>query len=76
MSNNLIHPFMIKEAGIVINDTPKIQVNDLSVEDHSIYSPEEKFRIPLSLWGVFSYFPTSKSNVETLIACDEVFLLT
>ena len=67
---------MIREAGIVINDIPKIQANDPSVEDHLIYFPEEKSRIPLSLWGVFSYLPTTKPSVETLNACDEVFLLT
>ena len=61
---------MIMEAGIGINDTPKIQVGDPSVEDHLIYFPEEKSRIPLSLWGVFSYFPTSKPSVETTNARD------
>ena len=76
MQHNLIPPFMIREAGIVVNDTPKIQVDDPSTADHSIYFPGEDFRIPLSLWGVFSYFPTSKPSVDTLNACDEVFLLT
>ena len=75
-SKNLIPPFMRREAVIVINDTPKIQVDDLSVEYHSIYFPEEKSRMPLSLWGLFSYFPTSKPSVETVNACDGVFLLT
>ena len=70
MSKNLIPPFIIREVGIVINDTPKIQVDDLSVEDHSIYFPEEKSRMPLSLWGVLSYLPTPKPSVETLNACD------
>ena len=40
---------MIREAVIVINDTPKIQVDDPSVEYHSIYFPDEKVTIPLSL---------------------------
>ena len=76
MTNNIIPPFMIRETGIVLNDTPEIQVDDTSVEYHSIYSPEEKIRIPLYFWGVFSYFPTSKPSVETLNARDKVFLLT
>ena len=68
MQHNLIPPFMIREAGIVVNDTPKIQLDDPSADDHSIYFPGENFRIPLSLWGVFSYFTTSKPSVETLNA--------
>ena len=67
---------MIMEASIGINDTPKIQVGDPSVEDHLIYLPSETFRIPLSLWGLFSSFPTLNTSVETLNAWDEVFLLT
>ena len=76
MQNNLIPPFMIREAGIIVNDTPKIQMDDPSAKDHSIYFPGEDFRIPLSLWGVFSFFPTSKPSAETLNACNKVFLLT
>ena len=51
---------MIREEGTQVNDTPKIQVNDPTTNDHSIYFPNTGFRIPLSLWGVFSYFPSLK----------------
>ena len=54
MSNNLIPPFVMREAGVVVNDKPKIHSVDAGVEDHSIYFPEAKFRITLSLKGVFS----------------------
>ena len=67
---------MIREAGIVVNNTPKIQLDYPSTDDHSIYFPGGNFGIPLSLWGVFSYFTTSNTSLETLNACDEVFLLT
>ena len=69
-------PFMIREEGIQVNDTPKIQVNDPTTSDHSIYFPETGFRIPLSLWGVFSYFPSSKLTAQTLEETEEVYLLT
>ena len=55
MVHNLIPPFVIREAGIMLNDTPKIQIDDPGVEHHSIYFEDTKFRIPLSLWGTFSY---------------------
>lgn len=76
MSNNLIPPFVMREAGIEVNDTPKIQKNDPGVEDHSIYFPSTNFRIPLSLWGVFSFFPTSKPTEDMVIECEEVYVLT
>ena len=57
MRNNLLPPFILREAGVRVQDTPKIQVNDPTVEDHSIYFPETGLRIPLSLWGMFSYLP-------------------
>ena len=47
--HNFVPPFMIREEGIQVNDTPKIQVNDPTTSDHSIYFPETGFRIPLSL---------------------------
>lgn len=43
MSNNLIPPFILREAGITVNDVPKIQIQDLSIHDHAITFPETKF---------------------------------
>jgi hypothetical protein len=76
MENNLIPPFVMREAGIIVNDTPKIQINDPTVDDHTIIFEETLFRIPLSLWGVFSYFPTSAPTTNQVDACDDVYLLT
>ena len=40
MDNNLIPPFLIREAGVKIKDVPKIHVDDPQVEDHNIYFVE------------------------------------
>ena len=40
MKNNLIPPFVMREAGIKVNDTPKIQTSNPTEEDHSIYFPD------------------------------------
>ena len=48
IQNNLITPFMIRKAGVIVNDTPKIQMDDPSTNDHSIYFPGEDFRIPIN----------------------------
>jgi hypothetical protein len=67
---------MMREAGIQVNDIPKIQVEDPGVDDHSIYFPEQKFWIHLTLWGVFSYFLTTKPTAQTLKECEEVYMIT
>ena len=76
MKNHLIPPFIMREAGIQVNEVPKIHQDDVDLSDHSIYFEESDFRIPLSLNGIFSYFTVSKPSVETLNSCEDVHLLT
>ena len=76
MVNNLIPPFIMRESGIQVNDTPKIQIESPGVDDHSILFPSTSFRIPMSLWGVFSYFPTTKPSAKMMEECEEVYILT
>lgn len=76
MQHNLIPPFVMREAGIKVLDIPKIQIDEPTVSNHAIKFAETGFRIPLGLWGVFSYFPLSKPTVEFLCDCDDVYLLT
>ena len=76
MKHNLIPPFMMREVGITVNEVPKIQVTDPTQDDHAILFPETGFRIPLSLWGVFSYFPTSKPTRADLVDPTDVYLIT
>ena len=66
MSNNIPPPFMLREAGITINEVPKIHVSSPTVEHHSIMFQETNFRIPLSLYATFPYFPTSKHQMMTM----------
>jgi hypothetical protein len=76
MSNNLIPPFILREAGITVNDVPKIQMKNPTVRDHALIFPETNFIIPLKLWGIFSFLPTSKPSVEDFEACEELYTLT
>jgi hypothetical protein len=66
---------MMREVGIIVNDTPKIQLNDPVVSDHSIMFGDT-LKILLSLYEVFLYLPTSKPSAEILNECDEVYMLT
>ena len=68
MTHNLLPPLMLREAGIHINEVPKIHVTS-PTEEHN-------FRIPLSLHGTFSYFPTSKPNTQELEEPEDVYILT
>jgi len=76
MNNNLIPPFVMREAGIQVHDVPKIQVVDPTVDDHAILFKGTGFRIPLALWGTFSYFPTSKPSLKACDDLDDVYMLT
>ena len=68
MINNLLPPFMLREAGIIVNDVPKIHVDDPTEEHHAICFKETGFRIPLSLWGTFSCFPSSRQTLHSICA--------
>ena len=76
MEHNLIPPFLMREAGIEVNDTPKIHSENPQVEDHSVYFPLQEVRITLDLIGIFSYFATSKPSENDLDECERVMTLT
>ena len=76
MDNNLIPLFMVREMGVTVNDVPKIHKEDPTVDNHVITFVETGFRIPLSLWGIFSYFPTSKPTHDDLLNPNEVYILS
>ena len=76
LEHNLIPPFIMREAGLEVRDIPKIHVSDPTEEDHSIGFPGHDFRIPLSLWGVFSCFLMTAPTLQQIEECDDVYLLT
>ena len=67
---------MLKEAGITINEVPKIHESSPTEEHHAIIFQETNFQIPLSLNGTFSYFPTSKPSIKDLEEPENVYVLT
>ena len=74
MEHNLIPPFIMREAGIQVNEVPKIQVEDPTEDDHSILFPVDNIRIPLSLWGIFSYFVSRMPTRDELLGCNVLML--
>ena len=76
MDNNLILPFMLNEAGIQVNDKPRIHTDDPMEDDHAIIFLETKFCILLSLWGISSYFHSIKTSPHILQNKQDVYILT
>eukprot|EP00957_Ditylum_brightwellii_P204823 15340972-Ditylum_brightwellii.AAC.1 len=76
MDSNLIPSFVMRGARLAVKDVPKIHVNYPDVNDHAILCQETGFRIPLSLWGVFSYFPSAKPTLVEAEGGEDIYLLT
>ena len=74
LQNNLIPPFVIRAAGVTLNDTPKIHSKDPTIYNHCITFEDSDLRIPLQLSGFFSYFYTIKSTLSELHECPKLFL--
>ena len=76
---NLIPPFVLREAGLILNDTPKINFEDPSVEEHSLFDEETGPIIPFTLNGTFSIFETrslTEDEIEKTENHPNVFLTT
>eukprot|EP00956_Cyclotella_meneghiniana_P022884 scaffold43789_cov35-Cyclotella_meneghiniana.AAC.2 len=72
MDRNLIPPFIMREAGLIVNDVPRIHCyTDLDNDSHCIICREIGLKIPLRLRGIFSYFSTRPLNQDELDNCDE-----
>ena len=79
---NLLCPNQMRAIGIQVNNEPKFTLAMPTDDHHAIVIPgidenQEQFRIPLSLKGVFSYFPTrrpSKVEYEASPLCNRIEL--
>ena len=65
MINNIILPLIMRESGLVVNETAKIYSEVPTNEHQYIYDGTIEVRIPISFTGTFSYFKTrSLKNYE------------
>ena len=74
MEHNLIPPFIMRAGGVTINEVPKIQCKEPTIDDHCIYFAEPELRIPLHLSGIFSYFHTRAPTLEELHESVKLFI--
>ena len=71
MEINLIPPFILREAGLILNDVPKIHCDEPSVEDHSLYDEESGLCIPSTLNGTFSALASKSLNKKEIESAEE-----
>lgn len=74
MKVNLIPPFMMRLAGLEVNECPKFLSKNPTINDHSIYCPQKKIRIPFQLNGIISIIPTRKPTQHELDTLDQLEL--
>ena len=76
---NLIPPFVFREAGLILNDTPKIYCKYPSAEHRYLFDEEIGPRIQFTLNGTLSIFETShltKDEIEDAENYPTIFLTT
>ena len=78
MEHNLIPPFILREAGLVVHDTLKIHYNVPSAEYHSLFDEKTGPRISFTLEGTFLVFKSRSLTNEEInnVEYFETVLLT
>ena len=72
LGHSLVCPNQLRVFGIRVNDTPCQYSKKL---EHAITVPEEDdLKIPLSMRGVISYFPTHKPSEEEFKNCRRIVM--
>jgi len=74
IKNTLLCPNQLRSFGLVVDDIPMHLAPPNKPSTHSISSPENNFAIPLSMKGVFSYFPSCTHTAEELETCRHVHI--
>jgi hypothetical protein len=62
INHNLVPPFLVREAGLFLDKTPKCQAPTPSVMNHSIIDSDSGMHIHMALDGIFSYFLTRQDS--------------
>ena len=73
MERNIIPRFIIREAGLQVNDVPRIHCGEeLNNESHCIVCEDAGLKIPLRLRGIFSVFSSRALTSEEEENCDDL----
>jgi len=75
MEVNLIPPFMMRLAGLQVDECPKFLALKPTVETHSLYFLTEDLRFPFQIEGIVSYLPTRKPDDDEIEKYRGAYLL-
>ena len=64
MKQNLISPFIMRLAGLEVNEQPKFMTRNQTTKQHLVYFKENKIRIPLEIKGIVLFIQTRKPSQE------------
>ena len=74
MKHNPIPPFLMKEACVLVENSPKVQSKDPTKHHHSTHFTDEDLRMHLMFHGIFSYFSSKKPLLSVLNNYDNKIL--
>ena len=74
MEDNLIPPFIMREIGGTLNDTPKIHCTDPTSKDHCIKFSDSELKIPLHINSTFFFFNKRRPTSDELQSCEKIFI--
>ena len=68
MDDNLIPPFILREASLIVNERAKIhyEPGTATEEDNTIQEKETGLFITMNLRSIFSYFPTRNPDEKDI----------
>ena len=58
----------------LINDVPKIHLDDPGAENYALVINEPQLRIPLQLWGIFYFFHSRIPTPDEISNCERIFI--
>ena len=71
MDHNLVPPFIMREAGLEVDEQTKIHTPQPSKENNSVYCKDINLRIPLKIEGIFLVFETRRLNATEIAEAGE-----
>ena len=64
MEVNLIPQFMLRLAGLEVNECPKFFAKKPGLEHHSVVFPKDDIRLPFKIEGIVSYLPAQPPDTS------------
>ena len=66
MNVNLIAPFILRLAGLKVNEEPKFMATNPTLDHHSISIPNTDIKFHMAMKGIISYLPTRRPTSEEM----------